>query len=1740
MNMRSPKGAARSALRGRVSSGVIRLALASAAVMILALPGAGSAVGGPTGLVAAYAFDEASGTVLHDGSGNGHDGTISGATWTGGHDGGALSFNGSNASVDLGTLGTFYQSGFTLEAWVQKAGAKKDVGVLGSWNGSGPMLWVDHLGGDYQLTLGSNGLSGYLDSGQTPTAGQWQYLSATYDGSTARFYIDGTQVASRSVTGSVGSSNVWRIGAYGSPAGGFFDGLLDNVRIYNRALSATEVQTDMNSPVGGSGAPSGPPAPSGLTVSARTQTSISLQWAPSTGSSGYNVYLDGAQVGSPAATTFTFSGLSCGTSHQLGVEAFDSVGNVSARTTLGASTSLCGAAPGLVAAYAFDEASGTVLHDGSGNGHDGTISGATWTGGHDGGALSFNGSNASVDLGTLGTFYQSGFTLEAWVQKAGAKKDVGVLGSWNGSGPMLWVDHLGGDYQLTLGSNGLSGYLDSGQTPTAGQWQYLSATYDGSTARFYIDGTQVASRSVTGSVGSSNVWRIGAYGSPAGGFFDGLLDNVRIYNRALSATEVQTDMNLPAPAAGIDSTPPTAPSALTASVDQASASLAWGAATDDVGVVRYNLHRGTSAGFTPTTANRIAQPTGTSYTDSGLANGTYYYKVTAQDAAGNVGAASNEATVTVALDTTPPTAPANLTATGASAQASLAWDAATDNVGVVRYDVYRSTTAGFTPGTANRIAQPTGTSYIDSGLAPGTYYYKVAAEDASGNVGPPSSQASATVTGDNTPPGVSITAPSGGSVSGIQTVAATATAGQGVAGVQFKLDGQNLGAEDTSAPYSRDWDTRAELNGSHTLTAVVRDSVGTTAASAPVSVTVSNSGVSTAGLQAAYNFDNGPVGTAMVDSSGNFRTATLLGGDWTSGGRYGGAISLNGTNSEVDPPALGTFYKSGFSLEAWVYKQTSKVDAAVVGSWTSSQSGAMIWVDHISGHYRLALGGTFGNYVDSGQTPAIGRWQHVAATYDGTTARIYIDGALAASSTFTGNVGDSNTWRIGAYGSTAGGFFDGLVDDVRIYSRALSPTEIQTDMASRIQPDLTPPTVTAFTPVSGKTGVNVGSTVTATFSRTLQPSTVNANTFLLKDPAGNTVPATISYDSSANVATLDPTAALLYGTVYRAVLPAGGVKDLGGNPIAADAQASFTTEASPPPVLVVGSSTNPFGMYLTEILRNEGLDAFTTLDATLLSSSVLSNFDVVVLGDVSLSTGQTTTLTNWVNGGGKLIAMSPDKKLAGLLGLATASGTLSNAYLKVDTSSGPGVGITDQTMQFHGSADRYLLAGATALATLYSNASTATVNPAVTLRSVGSGGGQAAAFTYDLARSVVYTRQGNPAWAGQERDGVSGIRPDDMFYSNWINTSKIAIPQADEQQRLLVNLITQMERSNLPLPHFWYLPRGEKAAVVMSGDDHSPGNTPGGTAFHFDRMKQESAPGCVVANWECVRSTSYIYPNSVLTPAQAAAYTADGFEVALHPVVASCPTTVLTPTQLAAVFDAQLGQFESRYSNLPNPSTSRTHCVYWPDWASEAKIEAARGIRMDGNYYHYPGTWIGSQPGFLNGGGFPMRFADLDGSLIDTYQENTNITDESNPPLPATINTLLDNALGPLGYYGAFGINMHTDYPSPSVGEDAIVASAQARGVPVISYKQLLAWTDGRNASTIHSLSWSAGTLHFAIDVGTGANGLQALLPIQGPSGTLTGITRDGSAVPYTVQTIKGIAYAMFDAASTTYTATYS
>ena len=128
---------------------------------------------------------------------------------------------------------------------------------------------------------------------------------------------------------------------------------------------------------------------------------------------------------------------------------------------------------------------------------------------------------------------------------------------------------------------------------------------------------------------------------------------------------------------------------------------------------KYSVHRSTTSGFTPSAANKVGQSTDASFTDNGLAAGTYYYRVTAEDAAGNVGPPSGEATGTVLADTTPPSRPQGLTATATTRSAALSWTAATDDVGVAGYRVFRDGT---------QVGTTASTSYTDSGLTPATTY----------------------------------------------------------------------------------------------------------------------------------------------------------------------------------------------------------------------------------------------------------------------------------------------------------------------------------------------------------------------------------------------------------------------------------------------------------------------------------------------------------------------------------------------------------------------------------------------------------------------------------------------------------------------------------------------------------------------------------------------------------------------------------------------------------------------------------------------------------------------------------------------------------------------------------------------------------------------------------------------------------------------------------------------------------
>ena len=206
----------------------------------------------PAGLVAAYDFDDGSGTVLTDVTGRGHNGTLSGATWTSsGHSGSALTFSGSARVTVSDANDLDLTTAMTLEAWVYPTALPTDFTTV--------ILKENNPSLAYALYAGTpaNRPEGYVnigsDRGVTGTAAvpqnTWTHLATTYDGATLRLYVNGAQVVSQSLTGAIRtSSGALSIGGNGV-WGEYFRGRLDDVRIYNRALSAAEVQTDMNTPV---------------------------------------------------------------------------------------------------------------------------------------------------------------------------------------------------------------------------------------------------------------------------------------------------------------------------------------------------------------------------------------------------------------------------------------------------------------------------------------------------------------------------------------------------------------------------------------------------------------------------------------------------------------------------------------------------------------------------------------------------------------------------------------------------------------------------------------------------------------------------------------------------------------------------------------------------------------------------------------------------------------------------------------------------------------------------------------------------------------------------------------------------------------------------------------------------------------------------------------------------------------------------------------------------------------------------------------------------------------------------------------------------------------------------------------------------------------------------------------------------------------------------------------------------
>src|SRR2546422_903173 len=251
-------------------------------------------------------------------------------------------------------------------------------------------------------------------------------------------------------------------------------------------------------------------------------------------------------------------------------------------------------------------------------------------------------------------------------------------------------------------------------------------------------------------------------------------------------------------------------------------------ATDNVGVagVQFKLD-GVNLGAEVTVA-----PYTTSWNTTLASAGAHTLSAVARDTAGNTATA---AAVSVSVSNIPP--PVSITAptAGATVSGTLTVSAnATDNVGVVGVQ--------FKLDGANLGAEVTAAPYAISWnttlAANGSHALTVVARDAAANT---ATAAAVNVTVDNIPPTVSITAPvNGATVSSTLTASASATDNVGVVGVQFKLDGANLGAEVLAAPYAISWATTPATNAAHPLTAVARDAAGNNATAVAVSVTVFN------------------------------------------------------------------------------------------------------------------------------------------------------------------------------------------------------------------------------------------------------------------------------------------------------------------------------------------------------------------------------------------------------------------------------------------------------------------------------------------------------------------------------------------------------------------------------------------------------------------------------------------------------------------------------------------------------------------------------------------------------------------------------------------------------------------------------------------------------------------------------------------------------------------------------------
>ncbi len=475
--------------------------------------------GAPVGY---WKFNEGYGTKLNN-SGNGGNtlyGTINGAVWSNdGKFGRGLVFDGSSSYVEINDNNALDTSAaWTVGGWFNPvdtvlSGSDTQLLIAKDETSTGRKI-------NYQLGIGTNGKFGAAvsDSSCTVTGvtaigstvaqpGRWYYVMATFDGATGdlKIYVNGKLEATTATgyTAACANTGNVRLGQYDFAWTNYrdeFKGRMDEVKIFNYALSASEIKSDYNQG-------------SNLILGALSDTS-------------------GVTGGSSASNS------------------------ASAEFCVPGDTSTCSAPMGR---WDFEETSGSTANDLSGSNVTGTANGTFIERGKVGRARNFNGTTDYIALTNTSSINSTGNkTVEAWIKTKGTNGMIlgayDVNSPFNGYGFGVRGADIG--WNCGVGSNGSLSFIDSSLTwvcSTAtvndGAWHHVAAVNTGSAVRFYVDGK--LSNSVTISFTPASYTGVKTIGAQAGGgnqWFNGNIDNLRVFNYARTPAQIAWDYNRGAPA----------------------------------------------------------------------------------------------------------------------------------------------------------------------------------------------------------------------------------------------------------------------------------------------------------------------------------------------------------------------------------------------------------------------------------------------------------------------------------------------------------------------------------------------------------------------------------------------------------------------------------------------------------------------------------------------------------------------------------------------------------------------------------------------------------------------------------------------------------------------------------------------------------------------------------------------------------------------------------------------------------------------------------------------------------------------------------------------------------------------------------------------------------------------------------------------------------------------------------------